>query len=134
MTDHPASSAHGFTEGSDEAGGIAEPRCITCGVRQSDPCPAEEHACRFDMRGSMTPTRYPLFLEGRMSKIDRFSARSASDRTEYWPFWMVWNGQRNVTSDVYKAITGKSLDGAIFCDRKDAETLASAANARGLTL
>lgn len=54
MTDRP-SSAMGFTEGSDEPGGIAEPRCASCGVRQSEPCPAEEPACRFDMRVTGNP-------------------------------------------------------------------------------
>jgi hypothetical protein len=51
-----------------------------------------------------------------------FSARSASDRTDNWPFWFVTdNGRRN---------TLNSLDhpGVVFADRSTCEAIAAAAN------
>lgn len=36
-----------------------------------------------------------------------YTARSANDRTEDWPFWMVWDGSLNVTCRVIEKVTGK---------------------------
>ena len=65
---------------------------------------------------------------------DRYTARSVSDSTDDWPFWMAWNGHVNVTARVFEALTGRSAFGCPFMRRQDAEALARQANEKGLTI
>lgn len=60
-------------------------------------------------------------------------ARSASDRTDDWPFWMVWDGYVNVTNKVVLALVGGSAleQGIVLVPRELAEHLAEAWNAWG---
>jgi hypothetical protein len=63
-----------------------------------------------------------------MSKV---YARSASDNTDDWPFWMVWNGHLNVTALVGFALShGRAFNsGAVFTSRQNAERMSEAFNA-----
>lgn len=65
-----------------------------------------------------------------------YTARSASERTDDWSFWMVWNGKLNVTVRVFKAVIGDGWKPIWlpFVDREDAEYLASRANEMNLDL
>lgn len=56
-------------------------------------------------------------------------ARSASKRTDEWPFWMVWDGQFNVTGRVAEKLGYGPQNGGVFTTRENAERLASEANA-----
>lgn len=62
----------------------------------------------------------------------KYVARSASDNTDDWPYWMVWNGHINVTGKVCEALGYGYQDGAVFTARENAERLASEANAKGV--
>lgn len=62
----------------------------------------------------------------------KFIARSASDRTDDWYFWMVWDGSLNVTGKVAEKLGYGNQEGAVFTRRANAERLASEANARGI--
>lgn len=91
-----------------------------------------------------------------MTPQARFYARSASDKTDDWPAWFVADRQRNgrnVTADLTKAKTGKSIiemaqqvgsikkNGLLgyaglllpLCSRKAAIELADWANSSGFT-
>jgi hypothetical protein len=57
-----------------------------------------------------------------MSKV---IARSASDRTDDWPFWMLWDGVKNVTAETLDRLGIQRPPGAVFLTRKDAEAIAS---------
>ncbi len=59
-----------------------------------------------------------------------YVARSASDKTDDWPFWMVWDGHMNVTYKACKEVFGDDEPGAVFVDREWAETLAHEMNMR----
>lgn len=50
-------------------------------------------------------------------------ATSASDRTDNWPFWMLWDGHVNVTAPVLRAL-GHEPNGAVFLPRAQAELVA----------
>lgn len=63
--------------------------------------------------------------------IGKVTARSASDKTNDWPFWMVWTGSLNVTGDVANALGIEWRRGAVFCPRACAEHMAEAWNAWG---
>lgn len=56
------------------------------------------------------------------------TARSASDRTDDWPFWMVWDGRLNVTARVVKALFDIEVTHLPFADRETAEAIAQAWN------
>jgi hypothetical protein len=61
---------------------------------------------------------------------ERYFARSASDRTEDWPFWYVADRQRgnlNCTPDLMPELRGYLP----FVSRQIAERLAAEANASG---
>lgn len=51
-------------------------------------------------------------------------ARSASDKTDDWPFWMLWDGHKNVTAEVLRTM-GIGTVGGVFLTRKLAERLAA---------
>lgn len=55
--------------------------------------------------------------------------RSASDRTDDWPFWMVWDGIVNVTAETMDALGIPREPGAVFVSREHAEEIASRFNA-----
>lgn len=58
----------------------------------------------------------------------KITALSASDSTDDWPYWMVWDGQRNVTLQAREAVEGRNLFPSYsnkFCTREEAETLAA---------
>lgn len=60
------------------------------------------------------------------------TARSASDRTDDWPFWMIWDGSLNITNRVGYALTqGHAFkEGQVFVlGREEAESMAEAWNA-----
>lgn len=59
-------------------------------------------------------------------------ARSASDRTDDWPFWMVWDGVVNVTAETMDALGLPRKPGAVFVTREYAEEIASRFNAEVL--
>lgn len=61
----------------------------------------------------------------------RYIARSASDRTDDWPFWFVADTQRgglNVTADLIRQHLNPKHAGAVLCDRSGATGLATLAN------
>jgi hypothetical protein len=61
----------------------------------------------------------------------RYYARSASDRTDDWPWWFVADkqlGGRNVTQEVHKLLNRPTQPGAVLCVRAYAEQLAGEAN------
>lgn len=61
------------------------------------------------------------------------TARSASDNTDDWPFWMLWNGSLNVIGRVGFALSQgrRFTNGQIFTSRQEAEHMAEAWNAWG---
>lgn len=66
-----------------------------------------------------------------MTREARFFARSASDRTDDWPFWFVADrehGGQNVTADLYRRHVSPAHPGGVFLPRDRAEELASIAN------
>ena len=48
-------------------------------------------------------------------------ARSASDKTDDWPYWMVWDGTKNVTAKVFDAIGFKRAPGVTTASREACE-------------
>ena len=48
-------------------------------------------------------------------------ARSASDKTDDWPFWMLWDGHMNVTGRIAREIGLDWPVGAVFTTRREAE-------------
>jgi len=56
----------------------------------------------------------------------KYIARSASDKTDDWPFWMLWDGHKNVTGPVLRA-RGIDTKGAVFLTRDFAEHFAAEA-------
>lgn len=58
-------------------------------------------------------------------------ARSASDKTDDWPFWMVWNGSLNVTGPTARSLGIAIDDGVVFAPRPIAEALAAIYNKLG---
>lgn len=62
-----------------------------------------------------------------MTDESRLVARSASDKTDDWPFWMVWDGTRNVTGSAVELATGgevpRSPFGPGFLPRGTAEAV-----------
>ena len=55
----------------------------------------------------------------------KVEARSASDRTDDWPFWMVWDGSVNVTIKVIERLTGLRVVGMPFVTKETALDLAT---------
>ena len=63
---------------------------------------------------------------------DRYYARSASDRTDDWPFWLVADrrlGGVNQTAEVMDQVGFPRAPGQVLCDREIAEHVAARANA-----
>jgi len=61
----------------------------------------------------------------------RYYARSASNKTDDWPWWFVADKQRgglNVTAEVCKLLEIPTKPGATLCSREDAESLTEEAN------
>ena len=61
----------------------------------------------------------------------RYIARSASNRTDDWPFWFVADTQRgglNVTAELIRQHMNPDHAGAVLCDRSGATVLAILAN------
>jgi hypothetical protein len=61
----------------------------------------------------------------------RYFARSASDRTEEWPFWFVADRQKgglNVTAEVVRAHVDPDHYGGVLCPKETAIALAKIAN------
>ena len=61
----------------------------------------------------------------------RYYARSASDRTDDWPYWFVADAQKgglNVTAKLVRQHFNVDPKGAKLCTRGDAERLAILAN------
>lgn len=58
-----------------------------------------------------------------------YTARSASDKTDDWPYWMVWNGSLNVTGQIRERVSGEMSNGRVFVSRIEAEDLSDRANA-----
>jgi hypothetical protein len=50
-------------------------------------------------------------------------ARSASDKTEDWPFWMIWDGIVNVTADVCNSLGIDRGPGQVLGCREDIEII-----------
>ena len=66
-----------------------------------------------------------------LEKAGRFYARSASDRTEDWPFWFVADSNKgglNVTGPLFEKLTGERAHGAVFAPRDEAKLIAAHAN------
>lgn len=61
-------------------------------------------------------------------------AKSASDRTDEWPFWMVWNGSINVTVRAIEAVTGNHVVAMPFLPRSIAEKLADHCNENSIII
>ena len=62
----------------------------------------------------------------------RYYARSASDRTDDWPFWFVADsskGNVNVTADIIRQHIRPNRKGRVFVPRVLAQDLADMANA-----
>lgn len=63
----------------------------------------------------------------------RYTARSASDRTDDWPFWFVADIQRgglNVTADLIRKHFDPNHAGATLALKADAIAIAEKANAQ----
>ena len=60
---------------------------------------------------------------------NKVTPRSASDKTDDWPYWMVWDGYLNVTSEVFDSLQISRKPGAVFTDRASAEYVCEAYNA-----
>lgn len=66
-----------------------------------------------------------------LEQTGRYFARSASDRTEDWPFWFVADSKKgglNVTASLFERLTGERAHGAVFAPRGEAELIAAHAN------
>jgi hypothetical protein len=62
---------------------------------------------------------------------DRFYARSASDRTDDWPYWFVADSQKgglNVTAKLIRRHLDPEHKRGVLCFRRGAEYLAILAN------
>lgn len=69
-----------------------------------------------------------------ISRQKRYFARSASDRTDDWPFWFVADrakGDLNVTADLIREHHDPDHAGGVFVPRRGAEDLAALANGDG---
>lgn len=60
-------------------------------------------------------------------------AKSASDKTDDWPFWMVWDGRTNVTIKVIEELTGRRFVCMPFGPRSVIEQIVEKANEIGIT-
>ena len=59
----------------------------------------------------------------------KYTARSTSDRTEDWPFWMVVDERNiNVTGKLFEKWSGIPASGGMFATRETATALAATAN------
>ncbi len=61
----------------------------------------------------------------------RYYARSASDRTDDWPYWFVADTQKgglNVTAEIVRQHINQDPKGQTLCSRAIAEALAVIAN------
>jgi hypothetical protein len=61
----------------------------------------------------------------------RYYARSASDRTDDWPYWFVADTQKgglNVTAELVRQHLNVNPEGGTLCSRGHAERLAIIAN------
>ena len=61
----------------------------------------------------------------------RYYARSASDRTDDWPFWFVADAQKgglNVTAELVRQHLNIDAKGQTLCSRRTAKHLATIAN------
>lgn len=61
-------------------------------------------------------------------------AKSASARTDDWPFWMVWNGSLNVTIRAIEAATGQHIVAMPFLPRAAAEKLSDYCNENSIII
>lgn len=61
----------------------------------------------------------------------KYTSRSASDKTDEWPFWMVIDNASglNVAGQLARQVNPDFRPGAVFVSRNDAKTLADLANA-----
>ena len=67
---------------------------------------------------------------------DRYYARSASDRTDDWPFWFVADKTRgglNVTCELIRDHIDPKHTGGVFTLRNAATVLANMANGKSMT-
>lgn len=72
-----------------------------------------------------------MTLSEETAMTPRYYARSASDRTDDWPWWFVADkklGGLNVTMEVCKLLNRPPVHGATLCARQSAEQLAEEAN------
>jgi len=84
-----------------------------------------------------TKARLAQSAQGRKRRIGtmtgrRYYARSASDRTDTWPFWFVADsskGSANVTADIIRQHICPTHNGGVFVPRGQALALADVANA-----
>jgi hypothetical protein len=63
--------------------------------------------------------------------MDRYYARSASDRTDDWPFWFVADLQKgglNVTAELVREHVDPDHKGGVLCPESVAKLIASWAN------
>jgi hypothetical protein len=51
-------------------------------------------------------------------------ARSASDSTDDWPYWMLWDGAKNVTAEVLDEMGIPRIPGQVLLTRAAAEQYA----------
>jgi hypothetical protein len=58
----------------------------------------------------------------------KYSARSASDDTDDWPYWMVWDGHVNCTAPVMDQLGLARPPGAVFGSRPQIEQIVLMAN------
>ena len=66
--------------------------------------------------------------------MSRYIARSASDRTDDWPFWFVADGSPtglNVTNQLMR-LAGSECGGAVFTNKPSAQALADWANSQSI--
>jgi len=60
-------------------------------------------------------------------------ARSASDRTDDWPYWMLWDGAKNVTAEVIDEMGIPRMPGQVLLTRAAAEQIANRIQAEART-
>jgi hypothetical protein len=63
---------------------------------------------------------------------NRVVARSASDKTDDWPYWMVWDGTTNVTAETIDALGLPRSPGAVLTTREMAQNVAEMYNSKVL--
>lgn len=66
----------------------------------------------------------------KKQRIGKVTVRSANRKSDDWPFWMVWNGNLNVTGPVLIELEYATYPGFLFVPREDAEELAAEWNSQ----